>query len=107
MSRRGQAGANLPTNLVAVTVGAIAANADVDVVLAANPDFANLAAAAGGAPLGITWAQAAPAGISSIIAWISNAATGAVTVRFHGSVAGNAGGTFNVWLKLLDVGVDD
>jgi hypothetical protein len=76
-----------------VAVPAIAANVNADVVLAAD------AAWKGETAVDVTTIGAPLAGLQVVGVWVSNPATGALTVRFSAGVGGVAAGNQSLRLR--------
>ncbi len=93
--RSGTSGTVETVRDLVVVVPAIVANVNSDVALAAD------AAWKGETALRVTPVGAPLAGLQILQAWISNAATGVVTIRFSAAVGGCAGGNQSVRLEAV------
>ena len=94
--RKAQSGTSLPQKLKSVTVPAIGIGAVADVALAADADYAGIDEVLA-LPAAALEANLVVAG-----AWVSNPATGVVTVRFHAGAVAVAGGAINFLIVALE-----
>lgn len=96
--RQAQDGTFLPLHSETVAVGAIVANATLDVNCTADANFIGTAASS---PLLAMYGGAPGANLTLVGAWISNAATGVITLRFGAGTGGYAGGNQAVFVQKM------
>lgn len=96
IARSAEAGPVFSEGSATMVVPAILAGASADVALPANAQFES---AAPGAPVDVCLIGAPLAGLAGLIAWVSNPATGVITVRFLADAAGCAGGNQLVFFR--------
>lgn len=95
--RRAQAGTEFPQAVKSVTVPAIVAGATATVALAADAAFIGVDAVAAD----FTGVPEAQLGIAAC--FISNAATGVISIRFTAGTGGVAGAAVNILFSAIDL----